>query len=283
MSALTAVPREAAGAIAAARRAAIGGYPEDAWGYAPRFAHDVEPLLDLLYDRWWRVTAVGVDHVPASGGALIVANHAGVLPWDAAMIATAIHRTHGPERHPRFLVLDWAFEMPWVSVAIRRFGGVPASPHDAVRLLGEGHAVMVFPEGAQGTGKPWSERYRLERFGRGGFMEVALRAGVPVIPCAVVGSEEIYPMIARAPGVLARLVGAPYLPITPTFPLLGPFGAIPLPSRWRIAFGPPVDLGGASGADAGDRALVLDLSDRVRATIQQLVTESLVARPGAFV
>lgn len=282
MTGIATLPREATGAVAAARHAVSGGYVEDAWGYAPQFASDMSPLLDLLYDRWWRVTATGVDNVPREGGVLIVANHAGVLPWDASMIATAICRRHGAARHPRFLVLDWAFELPWASVAIRRFGGVPASPHDALGLLRAGHAVMVFPEGAKGAGKPWSERYRLGRFGRGGFVEIALRAGVPIVPCAVVGSEEIYPMIARAPSVLARLVGAPYLPITPTFPLLGPFGAIPLPSRWRISFAPPVDLGAHGPAAATDRALVLDLSERVRGTIQEIIEESLVERRGAF-
>ena len=282
MSGVLALPREAAGAVAAARRALGGGYLEDAWGYAPQFAQDVEPLLDLLYDHWWRVSAEGVDHVSASGGVLIAANHAGVLPWDASMIATAIRRRHGAARHPRFLVLDWAFELPWASVAIRRFGGVPASQHDALRLLREGHVVMVFPEGEKGTGKAWSERYHLERFGRGGFIELALRAGVPIVPAAVVGSEEIYPMIARAPSALARLFGAPYLPITPTFPLLGPFGAIPLPSRWRITFAPPVDLRAHGPAASDDRALVLDLSEHIRETIQEQLEATLVQRRGAF-
>jgi 1-acyl-sn-glycerol-3-phosphate acyltransferase len=282
MTTLTALPREAAGAVAAARRAVGGGYTEDAWGYSPQFAQDVAPLLDVLYDRWWRVRASGLQHVPARGGALIAANHAGVLPWDAAMLATAIRRHHGAARHPRFLVLDWAFELPWASVAIRRFGGVPAAPRDALRLLGEGHIVMVFPEGAKGTGKPWSERYHVERFGRGGFVELALRAGVPIVPAAVVGSEEIYPMIARAPAGLARLVGAPYLPITPTFPLLGPFGAIPLPSRWRITFAPALDLSRHGPDAAQDRALVLDLNEQVRATIQQQLEATLVHRRGAF-
>ncbi len=282
MTGITTLPREAAGAVAAARRALGGGYLEDAWGYAPQFALDVAPLLDLLYDHWWRVSAEGAGRVPASGGVLIAANHAGVLPWDAAMIATAIRRRHGAARHPRFLVLDWAFELPWASVAIRRFGGVPASQHDALRLLREGHVVMVFPEGEKGTGKAWSERYHLERFGRGGFIELALRAGVPIVPAAVVGSEEIYPMIARAPSALARLVGAPYLPITPTFPLLGPFGAIPLPSRWRITFSAPVDLRAHGPAAADDRALVLDLSERIRETIQEQLETTLVRRRGAF-
>jgi len=269
-------------AAARATRALLDAAPddEDEWGFSPAFARDVQPQLDLLYDRWWRVQARGVEHVPARGRVLVVANHAGALPFDASMIATAIRR--GPHRRdPRFLVLDWAFELPWVSTGIRRFGGVPASPYNATRLLEQEHAVMVFPEGAKGTGKRWSERYRVGRFGRGGFVEVALRTGAPVIPCAVVGSEEIYPKLAELP-LAARLLRAPYVPITPTFPLLGPLGLVPLPSRWRLAFGPPIDLRGHGPQDADDRAVVLELSDDVRARVQQMVYDELVERDGAF-
>jgi 1-acyl-sn-glycerol-3-phosphate acyltransferase len=140
---------------------------------------------------------------------------------------------------------------------------------------------MVFPEGAKGVGKPWSERYRLQRFGRGGFVELALRTGAPIVPVAVVGSEEIYPKLGEIPG-LARLLGAPYFPITPTFPLLGPFGAIPLPSRWRIAFGAPIDLGALGPEAADDRATVLEVSEEIRARIQGMVLDNLIERPGAF-
>jgi 1-acyl-sn-glycerol-3-phosphate acyltransferase len=238
-------------------------------------------MLDLLYDRWWHVAAVGLEHVPRSGRALLVANHAGVLPWDAAMMATAIGRGLHGARHPRFLVLDWAFGLPWVAPAIRRYGGVPASPHNAIRLLGQEHLVMVFPEGAKGTGKAYGDRYRLERFGRGGFVELALRTGAPIVPCAVVGSEEIYPKIGELPG-LARLIGAPYFPVTPTFPLLGPLGTIPLPSRWRIAFGAPIDLSGHGPAAADDRGLVLSLADDVRDQVQGMVHRELARRERAF-
>ncbi len=178
-------------------------WTQDEWGYDPEYVRRWQPLLDRIYDRWWRVTATGVDNIPSSGRALIVANHGGVLPWDAAMIATAIRRHHGTPRDPRFLVLDWAFDVPFASPAMRRFGGVPASPHNALRLLDTDHLVTVFPEGTKGTGKPYSQRYRLERFGRGGFVELALRAGAPIVPCAVVGSEDIYPCSAsggRWPG-----------------------------------------------------------------------------------
>jgi 1-acyl-sn-glycerol-3-phosphate acyltransferase len=264
----------------AAGRRLRGDYDEDEWGYDPSFAAAADPLLRFLYERWWRVTATGTEHVPAHGRALLVANHAGVLPWDAAMMATALRRA-GIARDPRFLVLDWAFGLPWVSVAIRRSGGVPASPYNALRLLEQDHLVMVFPEGAKGVGKPWSERYRLQRFGRGGFVELALRTGSPVVPVAIVGSEEIYPKLGELPGV-ARLLGAPHIPITPTFPLLGPLGAIPLPSRWRIAFGAPIDLAGLGPGAAEDRGTVLEVAEAVRAQIQAMVHQSLIERQGAF-
>ncbi len=260
-----------------------GDYDEDEWGFDPEFAAALEPLASFLYDRWWRVTATGAEHVPREGRALLVANHAGVVPWDAAMTATALRRA-GVARaggRVRFLVLDWAFGLPWVAPAIRRSGGVPASPYNALRLLRQDHLVMVFPEGAKGVGKPWSERYRLQRFGRGGFVELALRTGAPIVPVAVVGSEEIYPKLGEVPG-LARLLRAPYFPITPTFPLLGPLGAIPLPSRWRIAFGAPIDLTALGPEAADDRATVLEVSEEVRARIQGMVYDNLIERQGAF-
>jgi 1-acyl-sn-glycerol-3-phosphate acyltransferase len=273
------LPREVRRAFAAGARRLRGEWAEEEWGYDPEFARLVQPGLDVLYDRWWRVDAVGVQHVPAAGRALVVANHAGVLPWDAAMMATAIRRHTG--RDPRFLVLDWAFELPWASTAIRAFGGVPADPHNARRLLEQDHVVMVFPEGAKGVGKPWSQRYRLERFGRGGFVELALRTQAPMIPCGVVGSEEIYPKLGELP-LLARLFRAPYIPITPTFPWLGPLGLVPLPSKWRIAFASPVAPPGPPAA-ATDRALVLEHADAIRERIQATVHENLIQRAGAFV
>jgi 1-acyl-sn-glycerol-3-phosphate acyltransferase len=252
---------------------------EDAWGYDAEFVEAFQPVLDALYDRWWRITATGTEHIPASGRAMIAANHAGVVPWDGAMVGTAVRRHTG--RDARALVLNWAFELPWAGTVIRRGGGVPASPANARRLLSEDHVVLVFPEGAKGISKPFSERYRLERFGRGGFVETALRTGAPIVPCAVVGSEEIHPKIAEAPG-LAKLLGMPYLPITPTFPLLGPLGAVPLPSRWRIEFCPPVDLSAYGPEAATDRRLVLELSDAIREQVQAKVYENLIKREGAF-
>jgi 1-acyl-sn-glycerol-3-phosphate acyltransferase len=256
---------------------------EDEWGFDEAFARSVQPALDVLYDRWWRVVAGGAEHVPETGRVLIVANHAGVLPWDAAMITTALGRgTHPRARSDiRFMVLDRAFDLPWLSAAVRRLGGVPASPYNALRLLEQERAVVAFPEGAKGIGKPYSQRYRLERFGRGGFVEVALRARAPIVPCAVVGSEEIHPKLFELPGV-ARLLRAPYVPVTPTFPLLGPLGLVPLPSRWRIAFGPPIDLSGEGPEAADDRALVLEIAEEVRQRVQEMVYDELVRRGGAF-
>jgi len=276
------LPREVRQAIDRALHRAAGDYTEDDWGFDEEFATALRPLLDFLYDRWWRIDTTGVGNVPATGRAMLVANHAGILPWDGTMISLAIQREHPRPRYPRFLVLDWAFTVPFVSVAMRKVGGVVASPYNASRLLEADELVAVFPEGAKGAGKEFSERYRLQRFGRGGFVEIALRAGAPIIPVAVVGSEEIYPKVGES-GLLARAIGVPYFPITPTFPLLGPLGTIPLPSKWRIEFGPPIltDTFGADAAD--DRTLVFELSERVRDEIQRMVYENLVRRGSAFI
>jgi 1-acyl-sn-glycerol-3-phosphate acyltransferase len=259
-----------------------GDYPEDEWGFDEEFVRMTEPLLEFLYERWWRVRATGVHNVPARGRALLAANHAGILPWDAAMMGLALRREHPLPRFPRFLVLNWAFELPYVSVAIRKFGGVVASPYNSLRLLEQDRLVVVFPEGVKGAGKPFAERYRLQRFGRGGFVEVALRTGAPIVPVAVVGSEEIYPKIGEAP-LLARILRAPYFPLTPTFPWLGPLGVIPLPSKWRIEFCDPIETAPYGPGAAEDRSLVLELSEQVSETIQRKLYENLVKRGPTFV
>lgn len=275
------LPREARESLQAAARRLGGRYHEDDWGYDEEFADAALPFLEFMFDRWWRVHAEGVQRVPAHGRALLVANHAGIMPWDATMMGVALMREHPLPRLPRFLVLDWAFDLPYVSVAMRKLGGVPASPFNAIRLLEEEELVAVFPEGVKGAGKGYRERYRVQRFGRGGFIEIALRTGAPIVPVAVVGSEEIHPKIGES-ALLARLTGAPYFPITPTFPFLGPLGVVPLPSRWRIEFCEPLDLSGLTPADTADRALVLELSEHVRDLIQRKVHENLVKRKHAF-
>jgi 1-acyl-sn-glycerol-3-phosphate acyltransferase len=224
---------------------------------------------------------VGVRNVPSHGRALLVANHAGVLPWDATMMSVALLREHPLPRYPRFLVLNWAFSLPWVSVGMRKLGGVAASPYNALRLLEQDELVAVFPEGAKGAGKGFGQRYRLQRFGRGGFVEIALRTGAPIVPVAIVGSEEIYPKVGDA-RLLAKLIGAPYFPITPTFPALGPLGLVPLPSKWRIEFCEPIPTAHFGPEAAEDRTFVFELSEQIRATIQAKVYDNLVARGSAF-
>ena len=224
----------------------------------------------------------GVRNVPSHGRGLIVSNHAGsMFPFDATMLGVAIQKEHPLPRWTRPLVLNWAFDLPFLSFFMRKVGGVPASPFNATRLLEQDELVMVFPEGVKGTGKPFRERYRLQRFGRGGFVEVALRTGAPIIPVAVVGSEEIYPMIGDSPA-LARVIGAPFAPVTPTFPLLGPLGLIPLPSRWRIEFCEPIDVSEYGPEAVDDKALLFDISEQVRETIQAKLYENLVKRGSAF-
>ena len=275
------LPRGARDRVRAAMRRLDGDYQEDEWGFDAEFVEAVEPFFDFLYDRWWRVETTGVENVPAHGRALLAANHAGIMPWDATMMSIGLMREHPLPRQPRFLVLNWAFDLPYVSVAIRRMGGVVASPHNAVRLLESDQLVAVFPEGVKGTGKPYAERYRLQRFGRGGFVEIALRTGAPIVPVAVVGSEEIYPKLGESP-LLARVMGAPFFPLTPTFPWLGPLGAVPLPSKWRIEFCEPIETASFGPDAAEDRTLVLELSERVRETIQRKVLENVVKRGPAY-
>ncbi len=275
------LPADTRRAVERAARRLDGDYREDEWGFDEEFADLVLPFLDFLYDRWWRVETVGATNVPGHGRALMVANHAGILPWDATMISMGLLREHPLPRYPRFLVLDWAFSLPWVSVAIRKVGGVAASPFNALRLLEQDQLVAVFPEGVKGTGKPFRERYQLQRFGRGGFVELALRTGAPIVPVAVVGSEEIYPKLGEAPP-LARAIGAPFFPLTPLFPWLGPAGVVPLPSRWMIEFCEPIPTAQYGPDAADDRSLVLELSEQVRDTIQTKLLENVVRRGPAF-
>ena len=276
------LPRGLRDSVERAARRMRGEYHEDEWGFDEEFAEAVFPFFEFLYERWWRVDVTGTVNVPSHGRAMLVSNHAGSLfPFDASMITAALMKEHPLPRWPKFMVLDWAFMLPFISAFMRRVGGLPASPHNAARALEQDHLVMSFPEGVKGTGKPFSDRYRLQRFGRGGFVEVALSAGAPIVPVAVVGSEEIYPMVANS-GTLARLVGAPFAPITPTFPWLGPLGLVPLPSKWRIEFCPPIDLSEYPPEAAEDRRLVFDLSEQVRETIQEKIYENLVERGSAF-
>ncbi|MDP3712938.1 MAG: lysophospholipid acyltransferase family protein [Mycobacteriales bacterium] len=275
--------RKLAGGLAFLRRRITGDYPVDDFGFDPDLTeHVLLPPLRPLYDKWFRVETRGLDNVPDTGGALVVANHSGTVAMDSLMTALALLDHHPAHRNLRMLAADLVFQVPGLAPIARKSGNTLACNADAERLLSGGELVGVWPEGFKGVGKPFSERYKLQRFGRGGFVSAALRTGVPIIPCSIVGAEEIYPMLANAK-VLARLLGLPYFPITPTFPLLGPLGVVPLPSKWIIEFGEPIEtahLGGATAAD--DPMLVFNLTDQVRETIQSTLYTLLMQRRSVF-
>ncbi|MGL5858803.1 MAG: lysophospholipid acyltransferase family protein [Angustibacter sp.] len=258
-----------------------GEYEVDVDGFDPEFTEAVLPLVRPLYRRWFRVEVRGIEHIPDDGGALVVANHSGAIPVDSMMTQLAVRDEHPRGRYLRPLGADLLFATPVVGTLARRTGATLASGPDAERLLRAGELVGVWPEGFKGTGKPFSERYKLQRFGRGGFVSAALRTGTPIIPCSIVGAEETYPIIGNLPSV-ARLLGVPYVPITPTFPWLGPLGVIPLPSKWIIEFGEPVETAGFGETAADDPMLVFDLTDQVRETIQHTLYDLLVQRRSVF-
>ena len=274
--------RKAARGLAFLRRRITGEYEVDEFGFDPDLTENV--LLNAvrpLYERYFRVEVRGIDRVPNEGGALIVANHSGTLPLDALMTQVALWDHHPVGRHLRMLAADVVFTMPYVGSYARKAGHTLACTPDAQRLLAEGEVVGVWPEGFKGIGKPFSERYRLQRFGRGGFVSAALRTGTPIIPTAIVGAEEIYPKIGDIKP-LARLLGMPYVPITPTFPWLGPLGLVPLPSKWYIVFGEPIDTSGYEPAAADDPMLVFNLTDQVRESIQDTLYRVLLQRRSVF-
>src|SRR6202165_3703675 len=253
----------------------------DDFGCDREFTELLQPLAEWFYREYWRVEAFRIENVPAQGRGLLVANHAGVIPWDGAMIRTAIASEHPSPRHARMLVADWAFQMPFLSQFLIKTGNVVAHPQNATTLLERDELVGVFPEGIKGATKPTRGAYGARRFGRGGFVQLALRTGSPIIPVAVVGSEEVHRLFFElAP--LADLLGLPSFPITPTWPLLGLLGAIPLPSKWLIAFGDPIDVSGHGPEAAADPGLVLDLSERVRSVIQAKLYELLPLRRTPF-
>ncbi len=259
-----------------------GGNVVDEFGFDPEFNSRVLiPIARFFYQRWFRVQIRGLEYVPSDGAALVVANHSGTLPMDAVMLQAGLHDEHPAGRNLRLLGADLVYEVPLLSTVARKSGHTRANPANAQALLRAGELVGVFPEGFKGIGKPFAERYQLRRFGRGGFAVTAIQAQVPLVPCAIVGAEEIYPMIGNAKPI-ADLLRLPYFPITPTFPWLGPIGAVPLPSRWIIEFCPPVPTSGYEPDSAGDAGVIADLSGRVRGTIQRKLDDLLDERGPAF-
>jgi 1-acyl-sn-glycerol-3-phosphate acyltransferase len=270
-----------AGALAFLRRRLAGSYEVDDFGFDRELTDAVfHPVLRVLYHDWFRTEVFGVEHVPVDGGALIVGNHSGTLALDALMLSTAIRDQTKAERHLRLLGADLVFRMPFISELARKSGATVACNPDAERLMSGGELVGVFPEGFKGIGKRFADRYKLQRFGRGGFVSAALRTGTPIVPVAIVGAEEIYPILADIKP-LARLLGVPYFPVTPTFPWLGPLGLVPLPSKWLIQFCPPIPTAHLT-EHADDPMVVYNLADQVRETIQATLLELLEKRPDPF-
>ncbi len=236
-------------------------------------------LFDFLYETWWRVDLSGLENLPESGPVLLVSNRSGLLPYDGLMLAHALERDRPELGRPRFTVADWLVTLPFAQPALARVGGVRACRENVDRLLAGGRSVVVFPEGVKGAAKVFRDRYRLQRFGRGGVIRVALENDVPLLPVGLVGAEEAHPILFKwiPPGR-----PLPFLPVTPTFPLLGPLGVLPLPSKWVIRIGAPLDLSGL-GADASrDELLLSRLTEDLRAEIQALVDEGLATRESVW-
>lgn len=255
-----------------------GQYLVDEYGYDEELTEEMLlPLLRPMYHRYWRVDVRGIENLPDDGPAILACNHSGVIPWDAAMLLVAVKEEHPARPVLRILTADMQWAMPVVSHLSRKAGNTVANDTDALRMLFEGEIVAMFPEGFKGIGKPFRDRYRLQRFGRNSFVEVAMRTGAPIIPVGIVGAEETYPMLANAVP-LARLLGLPYFPVTPLFPWLGPAGLAPLPSKWIVEFGEPIETASYGPEAAADSMTVFHVGDGVRDTIQQILYRNLMHR-----
>ena len=266
--------------LAFLRRRVTGDYHVDTYGFDREVTEQFfMAALRPIAQKWFRIGVSGLENIPTEGGALVVSNHSGTIPVDGLMTMVTIHDHTG--RHLRPLGADLVFKMPLVSALARKGGATLACNEDAERMLRDGELVGVWPEGFKGIGKPYGDRYKLQRFGRGGFVAAALRTGVPIVPLAVVGAEEIYPLVGNIPS-LARLLGVPYIPITPFFPLLGPLGLVPLPSKWLLEFGEPIRTDDYDEGAADDPMLVFDVTDQVRETIQQTLYALLMKRQSVF-
>jgi 1-acyl-sn-glycerol-3-phosphate acyltransferase len=249
------------------------------WGRSERVEGLVDATLyDFLYHLWFRCEVEGIENVPATGGALLVSNHAGALPPDAAMITKAVR-----EEHPRPRQLHWTIEhffkgYPGLSMLANKLGGVPAHPANVHRLLDdEQQLVLVFPEGRKGTEKLYKDRYKLRRFGRGGFVEAAMRAKAPIVPIAVLGAEEAMPTFAQI-GLLQRLTKLIYFPVTPLFPHFGLLGAAYLPAKFRIRFLEPIATDGWGERPWDDKGLVQTVAEDIRARIQEELVDLVAHR-----
>jgi len=249
----------------------------DGWGRSERVRRVVRAAYSPVYRYWFRAEWDGLEHIPTEGGALLVANHAGAIPSDAPVIMHGVEEELG---RPVYGMADFFFRtVPWVGTLWARAGGVTAHPDNALRLLrDEGQLALVFPEGTKGPSKTYADRYRLRRFGRGGFVEIAMRAGVPVVPIAVVGAEESMPIILRLPSV-ARALGVPYVPVTANMLLFGPLGLVTyFPAKFRLRVLPPVHFDVPPGQERYAKSRVMDEAERIRLQLQDTLYDMLRER-----
>jgi 1-acyl-sn-glycerol-3-phosphate acyltransferase len=237
----------------------------------------VRPFFQFLFFNYFRIDVEGEENISIDGPAVLIANHSGGLAYDGVMTNLAVYNTHPKNRYVRFLVDDFVYYLPFVGTFIQRTGGIRACHENAMRLLDHGHMILVFPEGIKGISKLFEHRYQLQRFGRGGYVRLAMRTGVPIIPTAIIGAEEIHPLIWKS-DKLGKMLGMPYFPFTPTFPWLGPLGGLPLPTKWRVIFGKPMQFSRYGPKDAEDEKLVAKVSSTVRSNIQKMVDDALDKR-----
>lgn len=263
------------------RRRFTGEYDTDPWGLDWELLEAIRPLFTFLYKVYWRVQANGLQYIPDYERALIVANHSGQLPFDGAMIGAAVMLEHPSQRLVRNLYADWLATLPFMAPFLEKMGQSLASVENGSSLLSNDELVAVYPEGYKGVGKLYKERYRLARFGRGGFVRMALHTQAPIIPTAVVGAEETYISFYKS-SRLARMTGFPYFPISLTWPWLGLLGLVPLPTKWTIDFGEPIPTDGYEPDAAENLVLVSQLTDQVRNIIQEMLYERLAQRRSIF-
>ena len=253
----------------------------DDFGLDEQTIRHARPLLEYLRRHYWRVDVAGIEQLPSQGPVILVANRSGILPYDGLMISHVVAESISERHRPRFLVADWLITLPFVQPYLARLGGVRACRENADRLLRTGRSVVAFPEGLKGAGKVFRQRYRLKRFGRGGVVRIAIELGIPMLPVAVIGAEEAHPVLFKME-TLARSVGVPFIPVTPTFPLLGPLGLLPLPSKWSIRFGAPIETEHLGAKTARDELLVSRMTEELRSEIQSMVDVDLHSRPGVW-
>jgi len=256
--------------LAALTHLVEGGAPYDRYGFSPLATQTAFPIFHALYRFYFRVTSRGHDRLPEEGPAILAANHGGLLPFDGAMTVMDVLLHTDPPRLPRAVVDRWAGALPWVNVFFARVGQVIGTRENVADLLDDGQLVLVFPEGMAGVRKRVTQRYRLQRF-HVGFVEASLRARAPIVPMAVVGSDDQAPILYDL-GALARRLGLPFFPVTPTFPWLGPLGLLPYPVRYKIVYGEPMDFHERFGPEgASDARLVRYLANQVRREVQLLL------------